>query len=48
MIRRFTLFTLFSFMLLSLLPSCQKFEGDQTVPSYIRIDSIRLSCDYYT
>lgn len=48
MIRRFTLFTLFSFTLLSLLPSCQKFEGDQTVPSYIRIDSIRLSCDYYT
>lgn len=48
MIRRFTFFTLISFALLSLLPSCKKFEGDQTVPSYIRIDSIRLSCDYYT
>lgn len=48
MIRRFTLFTLFFFTLLSLMPSCKKFEGDQTVPSYIRIDTIRLSCDYYT
>ena len=28
------------------LQSCQKFNGSQTVPSYIRIDSISLSCDY--
>lgn len=26
--------------------SCQKFEGDQTVPAYIRIDSISLVTDY--
>ena len=49
MIRRFT-FVIFLFLVVfaSLLPSCKKFEGGQTVPSYIRIDSIRLSCDYYT
>ncbi len=28
--------------------SCNKFEGNQTVPSYIRIDSIRLTTDYFT
>lgn len=26
--------------------SCQKFDGDQTVPAYIRIDAISLSTDY--
>ena len=49
MIRRFTFFTfLFLAFLTALMPSCKKFEGEQTVPSYIRIDTIRLSCDYYT
>ncbi len=28
--------------------SCKKFEGDQTVPAYIRIDTMGLTCDYYT
>lgn len=38
----------FFFLLLFLLgvllihPSCEKFEGDQTIPSYIRIDSFRM------
>lgn len=45
-------FTLFSFLAVTffaaLLSSCKKFEGPQTVPSYIRIDSLGLSCDYYT
>lgn len=49
MIRRFTFFVLFSVLFISLiLPSCMKFEGEQTVPSYIRIDRIDLTCDYYT
>ena len=50
MIRKFTLFSLVSFVLFTvLLPtSCKKFEGSQTVPSYIRIDTVGLSCDYYT
>lgn len=30
------------------LTSCRGFEGEQTVPAYIRIDTIGLSCDYYT
>lgn len=28
--------------------SCEKFEGDQTVPAYLRIDSIYLQTDYST
>ena len=28
--------------------SCNKFEGSQTVPAYIHIDSISVECDYYT
>ena len=31
-----------------LFSSCKDFSGSKTVPSYIRIDSIGLSCDYYT
>jgi hypothetical protein len=31
---------------LSLLESCEKFSGDQTVPSYISLDSITLHTDY--
>ncbi|HEY9115555.1 MAG TPA: hypothetical protein VIN10_12725 [Bacteroidales bacterium] len=30
-----------------MLNSCYKFEGDQTIPSYIRIDSVSLITDYY-
>ena len=49
MMRRFTFFTLFSvFFLSATLSSCAKFEGDQTIPAYIRIDTIGLVCDYYT
>ncbi len=29
-----------------LLTSCYKFEGDQTVPAYLRIDSIKLATNY--
>ena len=44
MTKRFTL----SILLLSaILTSCMKFEGEQTVPSYVRIDTIGLACDYY-
>jgi len=44
-----TTFSLLFFALMTgaLLPSCKEFEGEQTVPSYIRIDSIGLNCDYY-
>ena len=47
------IYSLFSFLFISfmtgaLLPSCKEFEGNQTVPALIRIDSIGLSCDYYT
>lgn len=28
--------------------SCRKFEGDQTIPAYIKIDSITLNTDYNT
>ncbi len=28
--------------------SCRKFDGDQTIPSFIQIDSIALSSDYFT
>lgn len=49
MTRRFTFFSLpFVFFLAVTLSSCVKFEGEQTVPAYIRIDTIGLTCDYYT
>jgi len=32
--------------ILSILGSCQKFEGDQTVPAYIRIDTIIIETNY--
>lgn len=45
-------FTLIPFLFLALLTvgtsSCKKFEGEQTVPAYIRIDTLGLTCDYYT
>lgn len=37
---------LFFLFILAGLSSCEKFEGDQTVPSYLKIDSIRISTDY--
>jgi len=51
MIGRKFLHTLaFSFFLLLLLAqtSCEKFSGDQTVPAYLKIDSVRLTTDYST
>ena len=47
--RSFT-FILFLFVALMTagLSSCKKFEGEQTVPAYIRIDTIGLTCDYYS
>ena len=38
----------FLFLLLLTQTSCEKFTGDQTIPSYIKIDSIRLTTDYST
>ena len=47
MTRRFTFFTLFSVTFAALLlPSCKKFEGSQTVPSYIYIKDVEVQCDY--
>ena len=43
---RYIFLCLFSSLLF--LPSCYKFENGQTVPSYIRIDSVNLECDYFT
>ncbi|MBS4057152.1 MAG: hypothetical protein KKD74_06540 [Bacteroidetes bacterium] len=28
--------------------SCRKFDGDQTIPAYLRIDTISLTTDYFT
>ena len=30
------------------LTSCQKFEGDQTIPAYVRIDTVLFTADYVT
>lgn len=47
--RRFTLFSFLAVTFLTaMLPSCKNFEGPQTVPAYIRIDTLGLNCDYYT
>ncbi len=48
--RKFLHILAFSFFLLLLLAhtSCEKFSGNQTVPAYLRIDSIRLTTDYST
>lgn len=49
MMRNFTfLFLFLALVFTASFPSCKKFEGSQTVPAYIRIDTIELSCDYYT
>lgn len=49
--RKSTLFFLLGLLLFSLnLVSCRKFEGTQTVPAYIHIESIKVDSltDYYT
>ncbi|HTX87550.1 MAG TPA: hypothetical protein VMC08_01045 [Bacteroidales bacterium] len=40
------LVTLVSALLLLVQASCEKFSGDQTIPAYLRIDSIFLTTDY--
>lgn len=47
MTRKSTLYAFFVLAVFSLaFASCKKFEGSQTVPAYIHIDSITVSCDY--
>jgi len=43
---RFFVHTIALLFMLSLFGSCQKFEGDQTIPAYIRIDSIIIETNY--
>lgn len=45
---RFSQFTFMSSVVVAMIffNSCNKFEGDQQIPSYIRVDSIGFSCDY--
>lgn len=43
---RFSVFSIALLFILTLLGSCQKFEGEQTVPAYIRIDAISLETNY--
>jgi hypothetical protein len=40
-------FCFFPFLLLTQ-TSCEKFSGNQTIPAYLKIDSIRLTTDYST
>lgn len=45
--RRLVFFTLLIVTLATVqLSSCKKFEGSQTVPAYIRIDTVGVTCDY--
>jgi len=48
--RKFLHILAFFFFLLLLLAqtSCEKFSGNQTIPAYVKIDSIRLTTDYST
>jgi len=43
--------TFFAFLALAVFAvafsSCRKFEGSQTVPAYIHIDTIMVNCDYF-
>lgn len=49
MMRNFTRFSYFVSLILVLsLGSCHKFEGNQTVPAYLRIDTMAVVCDYHT
>lgn len=41
-------FVLVFIFLVSLSTSCRKFDGDQTIPAFIRIETISLSTDYFT
>lgn len=48
MYRRMIRFTCGLCILFLIASSCEKFSGDQTVPAYLKIDSIYLSASYYT
>ncbi len=43
---RFFVFSLLTLLFVSPFSSCQKFKGDQTIPAYIRIDSIIIETNY--
>ncbi len=45
---RFSVIPFSILIIVSLLSSCQKFKGDQTIPAYIRIDSISIQTNYET
>ncbi|MCR5658475.1 MAG: hypothetical protein K6G25_04035 [Bacteroidales bacterium] len=48
MTRKSTLYAFFTLAVFSLaFASCKKFEGSQTIPAYIHIDSITVNCDYF-
>jgi hypothetical protein len=48
MIIRYAFISVISILFLSSLSSCEKFEGDQTIPAYLTVDSIYLTTDYMT
>ena len=49
MMRNYTRLFIFALLFLVLaLNSCHKFEGGQTVPAYLRIDTMGVNCDYHT
>lgn len=49
MSRNSTFFVFFMLAVVALaFASCRKFEGSQTIPAYIHIDSITVNCDYFT
>ncbi len=43
----FTTFLLLFLTSLLILSGCRKFEGDQTIPAYLHIDSISVNADYF-
>ena len=48
MTRKSTFYAFLLFAVITLaFASCKKFEGSQTVPAYIHIDSITVNCDYF-
>lgn len=48
MTKHFTLPLSFFLVSLICLSSCKDFDGPQTVPAYLRVDTVAVSCDYYT
>lgn len=46
--RSLLLHFLFLLLLTGLFSSCEKFSGDQTIPSYLKVDSIGFSAEYAT